>query len=93
MARRAPFIKGFLDYLRIEKGLSRNTIQSYALDLARLQEWTRKNNKTLRLTERDISDYFSHGGSNTLPEAIGSNKWPGRQIIGSSYMAVRNSLI
>ncbi len=53
--RRAPLMTTFLDYLRIEKGLSRNTIQSYALDLTRLQQWTSRNNKSLRgLNERDI---------------------------------------
>ncbi len=55
MPRKSPLINTFLDYLEIEKGLSRNTIQSYALDLTRLHEWTSSNNKSLRgLNERDI---------------------------------------
>src|SRR5438034_10988068 len=55
MPRNSPVINTFLDYLEIEKGLSRNTIQSYALDLTRLHEWTSRNNKSLRgLNERDI---------------------------------------
>jgi integrase/recombinase XerD len=59
MARRSPLVKNFLDYLDIEKGLSRNTIASYALDLARLQTWTSQTNKSLRgLTERDIERWL-----------------------------------
>src|SRR6266478_6360563 len=59
MARRSPLVKNFLDYLDIEKGLSRNTIASYALDLAGLQTWTSKANKSLRgLTERDIERWL-----------------------------------
>lgn len=61
MGRTLPLVKQFLDYLDIEKGLSRNTIASYALDLARLQTWTSKSNKTLRgLTERDIERWLGH---------------------------------
>jgi integrase/recombinase XerD len=59
MPRKSPLINAFLDYLEIEKGLSRNTIRSYALDLTRLQEWTSRNNKSLRgLNERDIERWI-----------------------------------
>ena len=61
MGRRSPLLKQFLDYLHIEKGLSRNTVASYALDLARLQTWASKSKKTLRgLTERDIERWLGH---------------------------------
>ncbi len=59
MGRRSPLVKQFLEYLDIEKGLTQNTIASYALDLARLQMWTSKTNKTLRgLTEQDIERWL-----------------------------------
>lgn len=59
MPRKSPLINTFLDYLKIEKGLSRNTIQSYTLDLTRLHEWTSRNNKSLRgLNERDIEGWL-----------------------------------
>lgn len=59
MTRTSPLINSFLDYLKIEKGLSRNTIQNYALDLTRLHEWTSANNKNLRgLNERDIERWM-----------------------------------
>jgi integrase/recombinase XerD len=57
--RRTLLITTFLDYLRIEKGLSSNTIKSYGLDLTRLQEWTNSNNKILRgLNGRDIDRHI-----------------------------------
>lgn len=59
MTPTSPLISSFLDYLEIEKGLSRNTIQNYALDLARMHEWTSANNKNLRgLDERDIERWM-----------------------------------
>jgi len=39
------FIKEFLSYIQVEKGLARQTLESYARDLARLNEWARKNGK------------------------------------------------
>ena len=39
------FIKEFLSYIQVEKGLARQTLESYARDLARLSEWARKNAK------------------------------------------------
>lgn len=67
MPRKSPLINLFLDYLKIEKGLSRNTIQSYALDLTRLQEWTSRNNKSLPgLNERDIECWMGDLSHNNL---------------------------
>ena len=39
-------IKEYLTYIQVEKGLARNTLQSYARDLARLESWASKTNKT-----------------------------------------------
>lgn len=55
MARRSPLIKTFLSYIEIERGLSRNTINSYSQDLTSLQDWASANNRQLRaLSHRDI---------------------------------------
>jgi len=57
MHGKSPLIKHFLHYLKVEKGLSTNTIQSYALDLARLQEWA--SNRSIRsLTEREVERWL-----------------------------------
>ena len=77
MLRFSPLINSFLDYLKIEKGLSRNTIRSYALDLTGLQEWTSRNNKSIRsLTERDIERWIgelSRKNLNTSSIGFSSN--------------------
>ena len=39
------FVKEFLTYLQVEKGLARHTLESYKRDLDRLQTWANKNNK------------------------------------------------
>ena len=46
------FLREFLSYIQVEKGLSRNTLQSYARDLARLQSWAAKNGKEVAELER-----------------------------------------
>ena len=55
MTERQPqrdFLREFLSYIQVEKGLSRNTLQSYARDLARLQSWATKNGKEIAALER-----------------------------------------
>src|SRR3982751_5370067 len=55
MARTSPLVKQFLAYLNIERGLSENTVRSYANDLRKLQTWITNNQRQLRgLTTRDI---------------------------------------
>src|ERR1700686_289393 len=57
--RQSPLIKTFLDYLQIERGLSPNTIQSYAHDLAQLQKWSSATQRSLRgLSNRDIDRHL-----------------------------------
>ncbi len=41
------FIKEFLTYIQVEKGLARHTLESYGRDLARLQLWADKAGKPL----------------------------------------------
>ena len=55
MTERQPqrdFLREFLSYIQVEKGLSRNTLQSYARDLAKLQSWATKNGKEIAALER-----------------------------------------
>lgn len=46
------FLKEYLTYVQVEKGLSRNTLESYARDLARLERWATKTKKTIAELER-----------------------------------------
>ena len=52
----------FCDALWLEDGLSRNTLTSYRLDLAKFADWLiKRNGKTLPGAEhRDILDYLAH---------------------------------
>src|SRR5712692_1559331 len=46
------FVREFLSYIQVEKGLSANTLQSYARDIAKLQNWADKNHKQIEKLER-----------------------------------------
>ena len=61
MSERLPqrdLVHEFLSYIQVEKGLSTNTLQSYARDLARLQAWAGK--KPLEKIERtDLREWIA----------------------------------
>ncbi|HET9787131.1 MAG TPA: site-specific tyrosine recombinase XerD [Pyrinomonadaceae bacterium] len=53
-------IKEFLSYVQVEKGLSRNTLQSYARDLARLDQWARKSATPVQnLSRQDLRHWIA----------------------------------
>ena len=50
----------FLSYIQVEKGLSANTLQSYARDIAKLQSWSQKTGKQIeRLERRDLREWIA----------------------------------
>lgn len=54
------FIKEFLTYIQVEKGLARHTLESYGRDLARLQLWADKAGKPLAdLTRADLRKWIA----------------------------------
>jgi integrase/recombinase XerD len=54
------FIKEFLTYIQVEKGLARHTLESYGRDLARLQLWADKAGKPLeQLTRADLRKWIA----------------------------------
>ena len=54
------FIKEFLTYIQVEKGLARHTLESYGRDLARLQLWADKAKKPLAdLTRADLRKWIA----------------------------------
>ncbi len=59
-------VREFLAYIQVEKGLSANTLQSYARDIARLQAWAEQNRKPIEKLERkDLREWIacmSHEG-------------------------------
>lgn len=57
MAR--DLIREFLTYLRVEKGLAKNSIDAYATDLAKLKAWTEKNVFEIEsLTRQDLREWL-----------------------------------
>ena len=46
------FLREYLSYLRVEKGLAEKSVASYARDLARLQEWSERQAKSAPDLER-----------------------------------------
>ena len=63
MSERTPKrdqIREYLNYIQVEKGLSANTLQSYARDLARLDSWAVKNRKRIEGLERkDLREWIA----------------------------------
>src|SRR5436190_14814342 len=54
------FVREFLSYLQVEKGLSKNTLQSYARDMARLQQWAEQIQKPIENLERkDLREWIA----------------------------------
>lgn len=54
------FVKEFLTYIQVEKGLARHTLESYGRDLARLQRWADKAHKPLaQLTRGDLRKWIA----------------------------------
>src|ERR1051325_3921271 len=53
-------LREFLSYIQVEKGLSANTLQSYARDIAKLQIWAEEHGKAIENLERkDLREWIS----------------------------------
>src|SRR2546426_10175760 len=54
------FVREFLSYIQVEKGLSANTLESYARDIAKLETWADKNHKPIeKLERRDLREWIA----------------------------------
>lgn len=55
------FAKEFLTYIQVEKGLARQTLESYKRDLERLQTWATSRNKEItELTRADLRQWIAN---------------------------------
>jgi integrase/recombinase XerD len=53
-------VREFLAYIQVEKGLSANTLSSYARDIAKLQAWAEQNRKPIEKLERkDLREWIA----------------------------------
>jgi integrase/recombinase XerD len=67
---RRDFIREYLNYCRVEKGLAVNSIASYEHDLARLSDWAVKNNlDLLGISREDLREWLIDLGGETLSES------------------------
>lgn len=67
MAR--DLVREYLSYLSVEKGLAKNSLESYERDLAKLRAWTEKNGLDLMtLTRQDLREWLIDLGRTKLSE-------------------------
>jgi integrase/recombinase XerD len=62
-------IREYLSYLRVEKGLAKNSLEAYERDLAKLRAWVNKNAfELLHLTRQDLREWLIDLGRTELSE-------------------------
>ncbi|MDQ3219969.1 MAG: tyrosine-type recombinase/integrase, partial [Acidobacteriota bacterium] len=62
-------ISEYLSYVKVEKGLSKNSIESYGRDLGKLRAWSEKNSFDLvSLSRRDLREWLTDLGGTKLSE-------------------------
>ena len=66
-------VKEFLTYIQVEKGLSRNTLESYRRDLNRLEQWAAKTKLSIsELTRADLRKWIAQLSREGLaPSSVG----------------------
>ncbi len=66
-SKQRDFVREYLSYLQVEKGLAKNSLESYERDLMRLKNWTDKNNFDLiALTRKDLREWLIDLGTEKL---------------------------
>lgn len=64
------FVREYLSYCRVEKGLAANSILSYEHDLGRLRDWAAKNElDLLTLNRQDLREWLIDLGAQELSES------------------------
>jgi integrase/recombinase XerD len=66
-------VKEFLTYIQVEKGLARNTLESYRRDLNRLEQWAAKTKRPVPdLTRADLRKWIAQLSREGLaPSSVG----------------------
>jgi integrase/recombinase XerD len=63
------FVREYLLYLQVEKGLAKNSVESYERDLAKLGAWSEKNNlELINLTKTDLREWLIDLAGENLSE-------------------------
>ncbi len=67
--KKRDFVREYLLYLQVEKGLAKNSLESYARDLQKLKSWTERNDfDLLKLTRRDLREWLTDLAGENLSE-------------------------
>lgn len=57
--KKRDFVREYLLYLQVEKGLAKNSLESYERDLKKLTNWVEKNNfDLLKMTRKDLREWL-----------------------------------
>lgn len=69
VAETRDLIREFLSYLKVEKGLAKNSIESYERDLAKLSTWAEKNDLGIgSMTRQDLREWMIDLGRSKLSD-------------------------
>jgi integrase/recombinase XerD len=68
-SKNRDFVREYLSYLQVEKGLAKNSLESYQRDLQKLKNWVDKNNfDLLQLTRKDLREWLIDLAGENLSE-------------------------
>jgi integrase/recombinase XerD len=69
LAKNRDFVREYLLYLQVEKGLAKNSLEAYERDLQKLRNWAEKNGfDLLKLSRRDLREWLIDLASEKLSE-------------------------
>jgi len=59
LQKKRDLVREYLSYLQVEKGLAKNSVESYERDLTKLKNWANKNSfDLLKLTRQDLREWL-----------------------------------
>jgi len=68
-SKKRDFVREYLLYLQVEKGLAKNSLESYQRDLQKLKNWAEKNDfDLLALTRKDLREWLIDLAGENLSE-------------------------
>jgi integrase/recombinase XerD len=69
LSKKRDFVREYLSYLQVEKGLAKNSLSSYERDLQKLKNWAEKNNfELLQLSRKDLREWLTDLAGENLSE-------------------------